>query len=213
MSPVIVAFHPGTSGRFISAICHMLQNNSTEEIKWGVDNSAHNYNKFNECYLKDTPLYFQQDKDFVNSSLVYRYLDLEPHKIMPTHAYPDFKLIKEKSPNCKIIIIGCEKHNFPEIAFNSVSKNKPQISLESYEKLLNVYTRKFVSIKIPDQYKDNTQVIMYDEIYKPIDNTYIGLERIIKFLDIKSNDIILKNYQAYVAGRNDLLQKHNIAKI
>ena len=191
----------------------MLQHNINEEINWDSDNSAHNYNKFYDCYVKDAPLYFQKDNDFVNSSLVYKYLDLEPHKIMPTHAYPNFELIKEKSPNCKIIIISCEKHNFPEIAFNSISKDKSQISVESYEKLLNVYTRKFVSVNIPDQYKDNTQVIMYDEIYKPIDNTYVGLEKISIFLNIGYNDIILYNYKSYVDGRNRLLQQNNISKI
>lgn len=213
MSPIIVSFYPGTSGRFLSAICHMLYHNSTEEIKWNDDNSAHNYTKFNESYCKDVPEYFAKDTQFLNTRLVYKYLDLEPNKIMPTHALPDFDLIKEKYPNCKIIMISCNEHNFPEIALNLILKNKSPASIDFYKKLLNVQTRKFRSIKIPDHYKDNTLVIKYDEIYEPVNNTYIGLEKISKFLNLDYNNIILTNYKSYVAGRDLLLQKNNIAKI
>jgi hypothetical protein len=132
---------------------------------------------------------------------------------MPTHALPDFKLIKEKSPNCKIIIISCNKHNFPEIALNLVLKNKSIIGTDYHQKVLNIETHKFRSIKIPDHYKDNTLVIMYDEIYKPIDNTYIGLEKISKFLNLDYNNTILNNYKSYIEGRKLLLQKNNIANI
>lgn len=213
MTPVIISFYPGTSGRFLSAICHMLYHNSTEEIKWNDDNSAHNYNKFNESYCKDVPAYFAKDTHFLNSKLVFKYLDLEPNKIMPTHALPDFELIKEKSPNCKIIIISCNEHNFSEIALNLILKNKSPASIDYTKNLLDIQTRKFRSIKIPDQFKDNTMVIMYDEIYKPINNTYIGLEKISKFLNLDYNNTILNNYKSYVDGRRFLLQKNNIADI
>lgn len=213
MSPIIVSFYPGTSGRFLSAVCHMLYHNIIEEIKWNDDNSAHDYNKFYDSYWKDAPEYFTKDIQFLNSKMIFKYLDLEPNKIMPTHAFPDFDLIKEKSPNCKIIIISCNEHDFPEIALNLVLKNKSIISTDYHQKVLNVQTRKFRSIKIPDEYKDNVLVIKYDEIYEPVNNTYIGLEKISKFLNLDYNNIILTNYKSYVAGRDLLLQKNNIAKI
>lgn len=212
MYPVIVSFYPGTSGRFISAICHMMQHNIHEEIKW-IDNSAHNYTRFNETYWKDAPDYFAKEPQFLNTRLVYKYLDLEPNKIMPTHAYPEFNLIKEKSPNCKIIIISCDKHNFSEIAFNLILKNKSLLSKDHHENLLNTNTRKYRSIIIPDEYIADTQVIMYDEIYKPIDNTYVGLEKISKFLGLEYNNIILSNYKSYVEGRQEMLRKNDIAFI
>jgi hypothetical protein len=221
MSPLIVSFVPGTSGRFISAISYMLRNNTNENIIWTEDNSAHNFNKYVEYYCDNVPedlinLYKNQ---FVNSPLIYQYLKLQPRHIMATHAYPNFELIEEKVPNSKIIIIGYNENNLQEVIFNRIKKNKSKMinpKMVNHKSLHYLISRKdyqFLNIEIPEQYKHNTLVIMYDELYQPYDNSFVALEKLSSFLNKSINESILNNYRLYVDGRNQMLQENNIAKI
>ena len=211
MDPLIVAFSPGTSGRFICAISHMMTYNLTNNIKWTEENSAHNYEYYYDVYWTGAPAHLNNNKNFVNTHLIYKYLHLTTYQIMPTHAYPNFKLIEERNINCKIIIIGWCKDNFTEIAFNNVKKNNT-INPPN-ENHFNVMNNKFISLEIPDNFKDKTQVIMYDEIYQTHNDSFVGLNKIAKFLNKSITESVLNNYKLYVEGRNQMLQENDIAKI
>jgi hypothetical protein len=213
MNPLIVSFAPGTSGRFISAISYMLQHNLSENIIWTEDNSAHNFTKFTECYWINAPEELVNNQ-FLNSTLIYQYLNLKAGSIMPTHAYPEFELIKQKIPNCKIIIIGYDSNNLSEVILNRIKKNKaPIINNSIQETLIRRKDSKFLNIEIPEEYKNNTLVIMYDELYQPHNNSFVALEKLSNYLNKPINESILNNYKLYVDGRNQLLQENNIAKI
>ena len=191
----------------------MLHNNANENIMWTEDNSAHNFNKFAECYWDNVPEDLVSNQ-FVNSPLIYQYLKLKSGHIMPTHAYPNFELIKEKVPNSKIIIIGYNENNLQEVIFNRIKKNKSKIvNHKSQQILISRIDYQFLNIEIPEQYKHNTLVIMYDELYQPYNNSFVALEKLSSFLNKSINESILNNYRLYVDGRKQMLQENNIAKI
>jgi len=199
---LVVAFAPGTSGRFLAAICHMLRDDlEIENIVWR-NNSGHDYPI---KYL--TPAQRRKYKE-----------------IMCTHAFPNLKsrlvpapatqlpkLITEKAPNCKTILIGISPNNSDEIINNILTKNKMDVT-----KPVNILTNtksvwgNYTDIKIPDEFKEITLVIMYDEIYEPHNDSFVALEKISKFLNKPITESILKNYKSYVDGRNKMLQENNI---
>jgi hypothetical protein len=198
---LVVAFAPGTSGRFIAAICHMLRDHlEIENIVWR-NNSGHDYPI---KYL--TPA---QRKTY--------------KKIMPTHAFPNLKsrlvpsaaeqlkLISEKADNCKTILIGISPNNSDEIINNILTKNKMDVT-----KPVNLLTNtksvwgNYTDIIIPKEFAETTLVIMYSEIYEPYNDSFVALEKISKFLDKPITESILKNYKSYVDGRNQMLQENNI---
>lgn len=214
MNPLIIAFSPGASGRFLSAICHMLRHNLNDEFTWTDDNSAHNFNKFDGVYFENVPNNLINDDQFKHTQEMHNYLRLRPQDILPTHAYPNFKLIKEKVPDCKIIIIGHSLHNLNEVIFNRIKKNNQKIiHTKGLEDFFIKKDHMYLNIEIPEIYKKDTMVIMYDEIYQPSNNSFVALDKISSFLNIPINEIVLKNYKLYISGRIDLLRKNNIANI
>lgn len=211
MDPLIIAFSPGASGRFLSAICHMLRHNLNDEFTWADDNSAHNFNKFDGVYFENAPAHLINDDQFKHTQEMYKYLRLRPQDILPTHAYPNFKLIKEKVHNCKIIIIGHSLHNLNEVIFNRIKKNNQKIThTKEIEDFFIKKDHNYLNIEIPEEYKKNIMVIMYDEIYQESNNSFVALDKISNFLNIPITEIVLKNYKSYVEGRRGLLQKNNI---
>ena len=199
---LIVAFAPGTSGRFIAAICHMLRANlDIENIIWR-NNSGHDYPI---KYL--TPA---QRKTY--------------REIMPTHVFPNFKsrlvpsaaahlpkLIAEKAASYKTILIGITPNNSDEIINNILTKNKMDVTkpvnlLTNTKSVWGYYT----DIKIPKEFVETSLIIMYDEIYEPHNDSFVALEKISKFLNKPITESILKNYKSYVDGRNKMVQENNI---
>jgi hypothetical protein len=202
MNQVLVAFSAGTSGRFISTISYMLENNLNKEVKWTKDNSAHDVDIDQHIWLLTKELLFVGKKSW---------------KIKFTHQYPDFDLIKNKIPNCKFIIIGFTKDNITEIMFNHILKNNKDdplynvqnMGIVPFEKIRTYDDDPYMKeLIIPEQYKQDTLVIMYDEIYKEENNSFVVLEKISKFLNKPINEFILKSYKGYVDGRKRILQEN-----
>jgi hypothetical protein len=204
MNTVLVAFSPGTSGRFISTISYMLENNLNKEIKWSKDNSAHNVEIDEE--IKPLP----KELIFVSKKI---------WQVKYIHYYPDFNKIKNKISNCKFIIIGFTEDNITEVVFNQFLKNAPEKSdslinvskmlLEPFRRIGNINEDPFYqNIIVPEQYKEDILVIMYDDIYKEENNSFIVLEKISKFLNKPINEYILKTYKEYVNGQRQKLQEY-----
>lgn len=205
MDPILVAFTQGTSGRFISTISYMLVNDLNKEIKWNDVNNAHTVDIDEKIWLLTTPSLFVNKKSW---------------KIKFTHEYPDFDLIKSKIPNCRFILIGFTEDNITEIIFNHYFKNKldindptdyvPNMLINPYQEMLGYLKDPFIKeIIIPEEYKKDSLVIMYDELYKEENNSFVALEKISNFLNKPINENILKSYKGYVAGRYRILQENN----
>jgi hypothetical protein len=205
MSHIIISFSPGTSGRFISTISYMLDINLNKKIKWTADNSAH----INDINLSITRL-----RDPINDSTK----DIS-WKLKYTHNYPNVNFIKNKIPNCKIIIIGFTEDDITEVIFNRLSKNHIQHNLYKVSnmglhpfQIIGKYDKdpflKEKLIPIPEQYKEDVLVIMYNDIYKEENNTFPILEKLSKFLNKPINENILNSYKDYVDGRNRILEEN-----
>ena len=204
MSQLLVSFGTGTSGRFISTISYMLENNLNKEVKWTDNNSAHDV-----------------DIDYVIDVFTnVHFIGKQSYFIKYTHKYPNFDFIKNKIPNCKIIIIAFTKDNITELVLNHFLKNHDNgstsfsnMSEQSFREITQFRENPFAFMQetmapIPEQYKQDTLVIMYDEIYKEENNSFVVLEKLSKFLNKPINEFILKSYKDYVAGRNRILQEN-----
>ena len=68
---------------------------------------------------------------------------------------------------------------------------------------------KFIEQTIPEQYLDKTLIISYRDIYKKNnEGTYIVYEQLKTLTNSIGNDIIEKNYEKYVLGRNKFLDTY-----
>ena len=204
MSQIIVSFSPGTSGRFISTISYMLENNLNKEVKWTDNNSAHDIDI-------DVPI------NLLTKEILF--LNRKSWKVKFTHQYLDFGIIKKKLPDCKIIIIGFTKDDITEVIFNQLLKNYSHtndpiynvssMGLHPFEKMGKFDNDPFLKeFTIPEQYKEDILVIMYNDIYKKENNSFPILEKISKFLNKPINEFILKSYKDYVDGRNRVLEEN-----
>jgi LPS O-antigen subunit length determinant protein (WzzB/FepE family) len=206
MSQIIVSFSPGTSGRFISTISYMLENNLNKEVKWTDNNSAHDIDIEVPINLLTKEILFLNRKSW---------------QVKFTHKYPDFELIKKKIPNCKIIVIGYTEDDITEVIFNQLLKNYnhtdnnlykvSNMGLYPFKKMGNFDKDPFLKEKLifpPEQYKEDILVIMYNDIYKEENNSFIILEKLSKFLNKPINENILNSYKDYVDGRNRILEEN-----
>jgi hypothetical protein len=225
MSQLIVSFSAGTSGRFISTISYMLEKNLNKKIKWTSNNSAHNVGIY--PYIKQliNPI------NELTKGVLW--------EIRYTHHYPNINLIKNKIPNCKIIIIGFTIDDITEVICNRLLKNHnynlndntkfSDMDLHPFQQIGKYDKNPFLKeklIPVPEQYKEDILVIMYNDIYKEENNTFPVLEKLSKFLNKPINENILNSYKDYVDGRkrileenkeyidnhNQMLQESNIAK-
>ena len=68
---------------------------------------------------------------------------------------------------------------------------------------------KFIEQTIPEQYLDKTLIISYRDIYKKNnEGKYIVYEQLKTLTNSIGNDIIEKNYEKYVLGRNKFLDTY-----
>lgn len=213
MDPLIISFAPGSSGRFLSTICHFLiQKNDSDPLVWTQENSAHNYEvSLGNSYYENVPDDLLNNKLFCHTESVYQYLKLSPNTVFPTHAFPNFKLIKERVPDCKIIIVGLREASYTEIRFNASTKNKFPANAMNQTRKHNVSNfKKFTTLDIPIEYQYMSNVIMYDEIFQKQNESFVGLEKIKKILQTDIPENVFIGYKSYVQNREILLRENNM---
>lgn len=180
---------------------------NNREVYWTEDNTAHNFTDIlKRCYWKNAPKDLEQDNHFIHRDIIYEYLHLDSGTVFPTHAYPNFELVFNRIPDAKIIIIGFTKDDIKEIVLNGLIKNKP--TEPHNETLFFLRRRNYHDLIVPEVYKKNVQIIMYNELFEPVNNSFVALEKISSFLNYNINEVILKNYKLYVDGRAEFLKKH-----
>lgn len=116
MSQYIVSFRGGTSGRFIANIMWMMLNDLSTELTFTPENSAHNNNPWDKTWEILEPL--SAPGGYTNWKF-----KVPDGGLVPTHKYPDFKVIRETVPNARFVIITCTDNDLVEIATNMVHKN------------------------------------------------------------------------------------------
>ena len=119
----IIAFRAGSSGRFVANLLYcLLVPEAYNNIKLSTTeyNSAHNNNAFSLTYNISNSLSIRPaSRDDIYESFVF----VKDPGIIALHTPPKFKIIKEKFPNTKIIIISFTDNEQSEILANSFYKN------------------------------------------------------------------------------------------
>lgn len=183
----IVAFPSGASGRFITSIITWLLYDIKTVITYHTYNSAHNLGHESMSWKSDSSI-----SDLLDNR-VYQSLEFTgtaPHRIFWTHAFPDFKIIKQRLPDTKVVVITYSENDVDEITINSKYKNDlPFIhdidhSFRHNDGLSN----------------DSVLVIPYRDIF-----TTDMLTTISKFIGIMPNEATKTNFKNYVNGQRQFL--------
>ena len=56
--------------------------------------------------------------------------------------------------------------------------------------------------------RDNLLVIKYNEMFEPIEESFVGLRNLEDFTGIRATEKVLENYKTYIDGRNTLVKNN-----
>jgi hypothetical protein len=128
----IIAFTHGSSGRFAKYLLFNLLTGSLKELDiCPVTNSTHK----SDIGVYTGYRHIRENSDILNKGInnpdiwnFFKFDDPLEHpnapKILATHVFPDFELIKQRlGPNVKIIIITLDAHDIKEVVVNDKVKN------------------------------------------------------------------------------------------
>jgi hypothetical protein len=138
--PYVIAFPAGAAGRFVQYLLYNLLTDEQDELETTPSvNSSHPSNRYTGHTCLNT-----NDPDVWNSFV----FDINPKrfapKIMHSHIFPNFSLIRDRlGPAVKIIIITVDLDSILEVTINDKVKNyhdlvqgiwpKPNVEKEFYE--------------------------------------------------------------------------------
>jgi len=198
-------FPSGASGTFLTFILHGLITKSDDTIILSDTNHAHDN-------LLETGARSNRSPDSTRHSIRNCYFVEGSSKIVSSHSFPSDTLINfinGKYINPGIIVIsGTQDNDLLEITGNYLIKslNLETITKEQVAAEVQLFAYAFKEFGNSNSTKDNLLVIKYNEIFTPIENSFIGLRNLEEFTGIPATDKVLENYKTYVRGRKKLVQ-------
>lgn len=236
METCIVSFVAGTSGRFISNIIYQLLIDSTDKLTWSDEGSAHSNNMFMSSWNLQNCVVTTDENLLFNTNDFYENFMFDSTGVAYSHLFPNFDLLRRRLPDTKIVIISFSLDDKIEISFNNAIKNlsfgenqftkifKNKFGLDANDNLdlfidftidqmvktsVKFKNSKFTDPIIPEDFKDKTLIIQYQDLYKITDTgSYKAFDQIKHFLNNEGNDVIFENYKAYVDKRNALVNNY-----
>ena len=200
-------FYPGgASGNFLKFILHGLITKSDATIVLSDTNHTH-YNLF-ETGARSTREPGRGD------GIRHIYFIEESAKIAPSHIFPSsglINLINNKHINPGIIVIsGAHDEDLLEITGNRLIKCSNSDTSTREQVLAEILPLNYAFKDFGDsnKTKDNLLIIKYNEIFIPIENSFVGLRNLEDFTGIRATNKILENYKTYVNGQKILVQNN-----
>ena len=209
MNNFIVSFFPGSSGRFISNVIWRMITEMDSYIPLDENNSAHPVSSWgNSCH---------HPYGILHDSSIYKNVKFDDIGLLATHSYPDFDAIRVSLPQVKVVIIGITEDVIPEVAANSITKNR-NTTRNANEKtvhlkwLFNMYKKGntrgsfFTNFcdpdLIPEDLRDRISILYYRDIYTKVNDSYVALEHLKKITGKDALPNVMRSYEAYVQARN-----------
>lgn len=199
-------FSSGASGAFLRFILHGLITKSDATIVLSDTNHAH-YN------LLDTGDRSNRGPDSTKRPSIRNCYFVEgSSKIARAHSFPSDTLINfinGKYVNPGIIVIsGTQDEDLLEITGNYLIKsfNLETTTREQVAAEVLPLTYALKDFGNSNNTKDNLLVIKYNEIFVPIEDSFVGLRNLEDFTGTQATDKVLENYKTYVRGRKKLVQ-------
>lgn len=202
----VVAFTQGSSGRFISNVLWRMINNLNEEVLFTEVNSAHVESPWEKSWEYST--------NYGDPNIPDVYVGLKFHNdigLLATHTFPNYEEFKTNLLNIKLIIISINEPDLREIAYNVATKNKQDIRYWSDVRgwLYQIHLQKidepsynYHNTTIPVELSNRILLINYNEIYKPIGESFVALEKLKAFTNTDIGSVVFESYKKYVYNRN-----------
>ena len=197
-------FPGGASGAFLRFILHELITKSDDTIILSDTNHAH-YNLL-ETGARSTREPGRRD------GIRHIYFIEESSKIARSHNFPSsglINLINNKHVNPGIIVIsGAHDEDLLEITGNRLIKCSNSDTSTREQVLAEILPLNYAFKDFGDsnKTKDNLLIIRYNEIFIPIEDSFVGLRNLEDFTGTQATSKVLENYKAYVNGRKKLVQ-------
>lgn len=169
---------------------------SDRPILLTAENSAHIETEYGSSWMH--PEYGN-----CHSFNLYKNLTFKEKGLVATHTFPVFTDIRTHLLDTHIVLIRPSVEDINEIVFNSSTKNHlgETTGMPDVHKLHSLIP--FFNIEVPKDL-NNIHEIKYKEIYEPIGDSYVALE---KLKEITKRDIhpnVFESYQKYVNNRNKI---------
>ena len=186
MSHYVVGFRGGTSGRFIANLVWMMIQDLPFDLTFTPENSAHDHNPW--CTT------WKYVDDMHNKPDVYQTWQfvVPDNGLFISHTYPDFKVIQERMPDLRSIIITFSKDDLLEMATNMIHKNL----MPRCRDLLTYNDKEMFFQKVTEQ-EYNMYYLAYIKMYsKPMKITtgFFNNREFIDTMIYLKHDTILENY-------------------
>lgn len=123
--------------------------------------------------------------------------------ILTTHVLPNYDELRSNLLNVKIILINISKFDLEEIADNNVEKNKITIDRSNFMFHYNLIQNWINRLnEMPTDLIDRILIIKYSEIYQPIGESFVALEKLKSFTNKEIGSLVMESYKTYVNNRN-----------
>lgn len=229
----IISFFPGTSGKLIAQVLWRMINDVDEEILFTAENSAHISYPWETSWIHPLttdpnlagPNMFEQLSFKTKGILATQ---MFPDFDVLFDKLPNTKVIViqvEEQDLKEIAFNHITKNNMVSANYKkkalqqgyTIDQNfwdrtlkQRQIDLFRWFKLkqddTDLYRNfsKYYRVSIPEQFVDKVLIIKYNEIYKPLEDSFVALEKLENFAGRKAGKLISASYRTYVDNRNKL---------
>jgi hypothetical protein len=201
-------FQSGSSGNFLRFILHGLITQSDAKID--ISDTNHVSLDQIDTGVRSSRL-IRRSQD---TSIRYCYFLEGSSKIARSHHFPSSDLINLINSDhvnpCIIVISGTRDEDLLEIAanhsikcFNSDTSIREQVSAK-----ITPLMYAFKDFGNSNNNRDNLLVIKYNEMFEPIEESFVGLRNLEDFTGIRATEKVLENYKTYIDGRNTLVKNN-----
>jgi hypothetical protein len=208
MSHYVVSFRGGTSGRFIANLVWMMIQDLPFNLTFTPENSAHEHNPW--CVTWNSVIGAEHNAKEVYHNWRFAVPD---NGLFISHTYPNFKVINERMPDLRVIIITFSKDDLLEVATNMIHKNL----LPTFKNFVIHNDKELLFKKVPKKEYD-MYYIAYVKMYgKPMRNTpeLCSNREFIDTMVYLKYDTQLENYRSHeffedsgiVVNKNSLVIK------
>lgn len=232
----IISFFPGTSGKLIAQVLWRMINGIDEEILFTPQNSAHvSYpweTSWSHPLTKDPnvagPDMFDElsfQPKGILATQMFPNFDVLADKLPNTKVIviqieeQDLKEIAFNHITKNSMVSANYKKKAEERGYvlddafwDNILKER-QIDLIRWYRLnqddTDLYRNfsKYYRVTIPEQYLDKVLIIKYNEIYKPLEDSFVALQKLEDFVGRKAGKLVSASYTTYVENRNKLWNK------
>lgn len=181
--------------------------NLNEEIQLTDVNSAHTNSAWNSSWSKSykaDDYFYKFWQGECNSPDIYNRLVFHNDiSLLATHVFPDYNEIKKNLPDIKIILINISENDLEEVADNCFTKNNTLFNRNNVMFSINA-RRVWINRepKVPADLIDRILLIEYNEIYQPIGESFVALEKLKAFTNTDIGSVVFESYKKYVNNRN-----------